>query len=171
MMGPRQSAAPRGGFRPVESTGFQLDSGCQGIHPGVHQRRRCYCVVISSLAVASGGGGFPKIRPCRWRCVALRPPAYECRQEGTGNCVGVDPGRTLAGCRGPEGPRQRKGESELSSALSPSCLRNSMDLLQMSKEKVLQHIGVTAHSAAQRSSSAPVASDATPSCGRSPAPR
>src|SRR5699024_10830797 len=39
-------------------------------------------------------------------------------------------------------PRQRKGESELSSALSPSCLRNSMDLLQMSKEKVLQHIGV-----------------------------
>src|SRR5690625_4056376 len=116
-------------------------------------------------------GGFPKIRPCRWRSSALRPPAYEYRQEGTGNCLGVDPGRTLAGYRGPEGPGQRKGESELSSALSPSCLRNSMDLLQMSKEKVLQHIGVTAHSGAQRSWSAPAASDARRSCGRTPARR
>ena len=171
MMNGQQSAALRGGFRHGGVHRPRLDSGVQGIHPGVHQPRRCYCVVISDCVVASGRGGFPKIRPCRWRYAALRPPAYEYRQEGTGNCRGLDPGRTLAGCRGPGGPRQRKGESELSSALSPSCLRNSTIMLQMSKEKVLQHIGVTAHSGAQRSWSGPVASDATRWCGRSQARR
>ena len=66
---------------PVESTGFKLDSGVQGIHRGVHRPRRCYCVVISGCAVASGRGGFPKNRPCRWRCDALRPPVYTIAQK------------------------------------------------------------------------------------------
>ncbi len=81
----------------VESTGFRLASGIQGIHPGVHQSRRCYRVVISRCAVDSGRGGFPKIRPCRWRCPALRPPAYEIAQEGTRNqwVSGTDPGWSL----------------------------------------------------------------------------
>ena len=68
-------------------------------------------------------------------------------------------------------PPKSKGENEPFGALSPSCLRNSTNLLQMSKEKVLQHIGVTAHSSAQRSWSAPTASAARPSCGRNPAHR
>jgi hypothetical protein len=56
------------------STGFQLDSGVQGIHPGVHQPRFFYCVVIS----ASGGGFQPGWTPKKIAltlaiCRAARP--------------------------------------------------------------------------------------------------
>ena len=96
MMNGQQSAALRGGFRHGGVHRPRLDSGVQGIHPGVHQPRRCYCVVISGCVVASGRGGFPKIRPCRWRCAALRPPAYVSAQKGTGKqgLGGLDPGWT-----------------------------------------------------------------------------
>ncbi len=60
----------------------------------------------------------------------------------------------------------REGESCPSSELSPSCPSDNTIMLQMSKGKVLQHIGVTAHSDALRSSSEPAAIAAKPSCGR-----
>ena len=44
----------------LDFTGFRLDSGVQGIHPGVHQTSHCYCVVICGSGVDSTRGGFPK---------------------------------------------------------------------------------------------------------------
>ena len=58
----------------------------------------CY---LSRFRVASRGGGFPKIRPCRYRCAALRPPAYVLSPKGTGK-------QWLGGSSGhlaPAGPR------------------------------------------------------------------
>ena len=77
--GPPSGVDSRSGLR----GGFQLDSGVQGIHPGVHQTSHCYCVVISGSGVDSTRGGLPKIRPCRWRNCALRPPAYVSARKGT----------------------------------------------------------------------------------------
>jgi hypothetical protein len=41
-------------------------------------------------------GGFPKIRPCRWRNIAPSPPAYVSARKGTGKqrLGGLDPGWT-----------------------------------------------------------------------------
>lgn len=101
---------------------------------------------------------------------AAAPAPVSAPAEPAAGSGGLSPYADPLWIPGSSGP-QRKGESELSSALSPSCLRNSTDMLQMSKGKVLQHIGVTAHSDAQRSWSAPAANAARRSCGRSRARR
>lgn len=75
--------------------------------PNVSLQPAILDAIIEALCGVSGGsngqwlpGGFPKIRPCRWRCAALRPPAYEYRQEGTRNSLGLDLGRTPEASRG-----------------------------------------------------------------------
>src|SRR5690606_26760296 len=45
--------------------------------------RRVFVGGFSGLAWIRIPGGFPKIRPCRWRSIALRPPAYEGERKGT----------------------------------------------------------------------------------------
>ena len=77
--------------------------------------------------------------------------------------------RWTPGSRGPG--FNAKGRASPSAHSPPSCPLDSTIMLQMSKEKVLQHIGVTAHSGAQRSWSVPAASAARRSCGRSRARR
>ena len=44
----------------LDFTGFRLDSGVQGIHPGIHQTSNCYCVVICGSGVDSDWGGLPR---------------------------------------------------------------------------------------------------------------
>jgi hypothetical protein len=44
----------------VDFTGFKLDSGVQGIHPGVHQPSVCFVVLFQGLGVGSTTGGLPK---------------------------------------------------------------------------------------------------------------
>ena len=79
----------------------RLDSGVQGIHPGVHQTSHCYCVVICGSEVDSTRGGFPKKSLWRWRYAEPRPPAYVFGPKGTGK-------QGLGGSDGhlaPSGPR------------------------------------------------------------------
>jgi len=56
-------------------------SGSTGIHLGA-ARSFWFIKGIGKRRPGWTPGGFPKIRPCRWRNAALRPPAYEYRQEG-----------------------------------------------------------------------------------------
>jgi hypothetical protein len=77
-------------------------------------------------------------------------------------------------CRSPVAPlrtthvQNRNGESRLPDALSPSCLSDSTDLLQMSKGKVLQHFMQLQHSAVPRSWSVQACAAAMRYCGRRP---
>ena len=52
---------------------------------------RCQRFVLLWFSAGRGWmparGGFPKIRPCRWRCPALRPPVYVSGQEGPANAL------------------------------------------------------------------------------------
>lgn len=62
-----------------------------GSQPGpsaMQRKSRGFLVPSGDRWLPSGGGGFPKIWPCRWRSIALRPPAYDFRQEGPANSSG-----------------------------------------------------------------------------------
>lgn len=62
----------------------------------------------------------------------------------------------------------KNGERRLLDALSPSCLSDSMDLLQMSKGKVLQHFMQLQHLAGLLSWSAQACAAAKPCCDLRP---
>lgn len=79
------------------SAGCQLDSGHRvprwtpsGVQrrPGYPAERPVFIGVCAGLWWIRIPGGFPKIRPCRWRSIAPRPPAYDFRQEGPVNSSG-----------------------------------------------------------------------------------
>src|SRR5690606_35067676 len=62
--------------------GLRTESSGRDGRPAI---RRVFVGDFSGLAWIRSPGGFPKIRPCRWRSIALRPPAYDFRQEGPAN--------------------------------------------------------------------------------------
>lgn len=78
-------------------------------------------------------------------------------------------GKPITGCTASTTQVQnRKGEIRLPDALSPSCLSDSMNLLQMSKGKVLQHFMHLQHLAGLLSWSAQACAAAKRCCDRRP---
>ena len=65
--------------------GLRAESSGRDGRPAI---RRVVVGGFSGLAWIRMPGGFPKIRPCRWRSIAPRPPAYDFRQEGPANSSG-----------------------------------------------------------------------------------
>jgi hypothetical protein len=50
---------------------------------------------VAYLLASGFRGGFPKTRPCRWRCPALRPPVYGMAQKEPYNSMGWQAGVRL----------------------------------------------------------------------------
>ena len=102
-------------------------------------------------------GGFPKNRPCRWRCVALRPPAYVSARKGTRKqrVGGLDPGWTPEASPGVHlgtsvGPSERttpsispwipsEGRSVSPSGVSPEIVSRARRALTCSVRRVRHH--------------------------------
>ena len=119
---------------------------------------------------------------CHWESLAPRPPEDGYKQEGPVhyqwvrryNILGGDSffENSLTKCNmaNLQDPERKRGELS-SDTLSPSCLSDSMDLLHLSKEKVLQHFMQLQHLGGTRSWSAPACAAATRWSDRRPTRR
>jgi hypothetical protein len=65
----------------LDFTGFRLDSGVQGIHPGVHQTSDCYCVVICAFWGGLHAGWLPKKIALTLAMRRASPPSIRFRPE------------------------------------------------------------------------------------------
>lgn len=116
---------------------------------------------------------------CHWETLGPRPPEYGYKQEGpvqfqwvtNRNILNGDSflGKPVTGCTPSNHPcPERKRGETFPDALSPSCLSDSTDLLQMSKGKVLQHFMQLQHLGVPRSWSAQACAAAMRYYGRRP---
>src|SRR5690554_3546565 len=83
---PARRGPPASGWTPV-SAGYPPCAAGQMVEFTVLAGRRGWTL---------DSGGFPKIRPCRWRNAEPSPPAYVSARKGTGKqgLGGLDPGWT-----------------------------------------------------------------------------
>jgi len=90
------------------STGFRLDSGVQGIHPGVHQPSGRYCVVICGFGGGLHAGWTPKKTALSLAICRASPASIRFRPERNRKLVGTGPrpdSQSQPGCPSQEQPR------------------------------------------------------------------